>query len=75
MTTDIQVPSYDLGHPMIQEVPAVLSTEVVNGATGQLTIRIPNTTVTVLLVKDDLLHWADQIRAEHAKMTGIILPG
>lgn len=67
-----------MGHPMIQEVPAVLSTEVVNGPTGQrlaLTVRVPNTTVTVLLVKDDVLAWADQIRAEHGKMSGIILPG
>jgi len=68
----------DLDHPFVGEVPAFLVTEVVPTLGGQrlaLAVRVPNTTVSVLLAKDDALRWADQIRAEVAKMNGLILPG
>lgn len=68
----------DPSNPWLMEVPAQLTTEVMNGPTGQrlgMTVRIPNTTVTVLLGKDDALQWADQIRAKVSEMNGLILPG
>ena len=68
----------DPNHPFVGEVPAFLVTEVVPTPGGQrlaLAVRVPNTTVSVLLAKDDALRWADQIRAEVAKMNGLILPG
>lgn len=72
------VPVFDQGHPFTgNELPAQLVTEVVTTTGGQrlaLTIRIPNTTVSVLLAKDDVARWADQIRAAGAQMNGLILP-
>lgn len=69
---------FDPGHPFTgHEVPAQLVTEVVETTGGQrlaLTVRVPNTTVSLLLVKDDGLRWADQIRAKVAEMNGLILP-
>lgn len=73
----VQSAVFDPLNPWPAEVPAQLVTEVVNGPNGQrlgLCIRIPNSTTSVLLVKDDALKWADQIRAEVAKMNGLILP-
>lgn len=69
---------FDPGHPFTgHEVPAQLVTEVVETTGGQriaLTVRIPNTTVSLLLAKDDGLRWADQIRAKVGEMNGLILP-
>lgn len=72
------VPIFDSGNPYIMDVPAMLATDLVNGPSGQklaLTLRIPNTTVTVMLAKDDAERWVDQIRGGLAKMNGLILPG
>lgn len=72
------VPVFDPGHPFTgAEVPAQLVAEVVGTNVGQrmaLTLRIPNTTVSVLLERADAIRWADQIRAKAAEMTGLILP-
>jgi hypothetical protein len=69
---------FDPGHPFTgHEVPAQLVTEVVDTTGGQrmaLTVRIPNTTVSMLLAKDDALQWAEQIRSKVAEMNGLILP-
>lgn len=69
---------FDPGHPFTgNEMPAQLVTEVVDTNGGQrlaMTVRIPNTTVSVLLAKDDALRWADQIRSKVAEMNGLILP-
>jgi hypothetical protein len=87
MTTTPQAPTavappqqaqlFDTAHPFITEVPAQLTTELVDGPHGQrigLTIRIPNTTVTVLLVKDDAEKWCDQLRETIGRANGLILP-
>lgn len=72
------VPVFDPSHPFTgHHVPAVLSTDVVQTTGGQmlaLAVRIPNTTVSLLLAKDDALRWADQIRAAVGTMNGLILP-
>lgn len=71
------LPLFDAGHPYIMDVPAALATELVDGPNGQrlgLTIRIPNTTVTVMLAKDDAQRWVDQIRGDIARMSGLIIP-
>jgi hypothetical protein len=69
---------FDPGHPFTgNQVPAQLVTELVQTTRGQmmaLTLRIPNTTVSVLLAKDDAQMWADQIRSKIAEMNGLILP-
>lgn len=73
-----QVPVFDPAHPFTgHHVPAALSTDVVQTTGGQmlaLTVRIPNTTVSLLLAKDDAIRWADQVRAAVGTMNGLILP-
>lgn len=72
------VPVFDTANPFITEVPAQLAVEVVQGPGGQrlaLTIRIPNGTVSVILVRDDAEQWRDTITKEIAKMNGLIIPG
>lgn len=70
-------PPFDIGNPLLAESPAVLTTSVVNGPGGQrlaLTVRTPAATVTVFLAKGDADKWADNIRNEAAKMSGLIVP-
>jgi hypothetical protein len=78
MTTPQPAPQlFDAAHPFLGEVAAQLTTELVDGPHGQrigLTIRIPNTTVTVLLVKDDAEKWVSQIRETIGRANGLILP-
>lgn len=81
MTVPVQAPDnpqvFDPGNPMIGDVPAILVTDVLQTPAGQklvATIRIPNTTVTVTLDKDDAERWVNQFRGEIARMNGLILP-
>lgn len=83
MTAPPQIPAapqaqlWDLANPYRGEVPAQLTTDVVDGPGGQragLTVRVPNTTVSVLLVKDDLDTWIEQLVKLRGRMNGLILP-
>jgi hypothetical protein len=68
---------FDAGNRLLDEVPAELTTTIMNGPGGQrlaVTVRTPSTTVTVLLAKDWAERWRDQIASAIASMSGLILP-
>lgn len=68
---------FDTGNQLFAEVPAELTTTVVNGPGGQrlaVTIRTASTTLTVLLEKDWASRWRDQFASAVASMNGLILP-
>lgn len=70
------LPPYDPGHPAIGGVQAWLSTSVKDFPQGQamiLTIRVPNSTQTVVLSKEDAETWLRQIKQTVDQMSGIIL--
>lgn len=70
------LPPYDPGHPVVGAVQAWLSTAVQDFPEGQgmiLTIRIPNSTLTVVLRKEDAEAWDRQIHSTVQQMSGIIL--
>lgn len=72
------VPLVDQGNPYIGEVPAMMVTDVIETVNGQrimATFRIPNTTVSISLAKDDAQRWVDQLRRDIARMNGLIIPG
>lgn len=72
-----QAQLWDMAQPFRGEVPAQLTTDVVDTAAGQragLSVRVPNTTVTVLLVKDDLDTWIEQLVKLRGRMNGLIIP-
>lgn len=74
----VDVPLFDAGNPYIGEVPAMQAMELIDTPNGQrlaLTLRIPNTTVTVLLAQDDAKRWRDQLSSKIAEMNGLIIPG
>ena len=71
-------PFFDPTNPYNGEVPAQLTTDVVNGPVGQrlgLKIHIPNTTLVLVLAKDDATAWRDALSAGISRMNGLILPG
>lgn len=76
MSAPAELPPYDPGHPSVGGVPAWLSTAVQDTPQGQvliLTIRVPNTTVSVVLPKRDAENWLRQIKQSVDQMSGIIL--
>lgn len=73
--TDNMTP-FDSGHPAIGVVQAWLASTVQTTPQGQLlimTIRVPNSTLTVALTKQDAEVWLRQIQADVDKMSGLIL--
>jgi hypothetical protein len=69
---------FDMGNRLVSEVPAELTTALVNTPGGQrmaLTLRTTSATVTVFLTKDVGEVWRDQIAAALSSMSGLILPG
>ena len=75
--THPEQPPFDPLNTLLAEVPSTLTTGVISVLGAQrlgLTIRTGSTTLTVLLTKDDVRVWRDQLSAEHGKMTGLILP-
>lgn len=68
---------FDTGNPLLDEVPAELTTAVMNGPAGQkmaVTVRTASTTLTVLLPKDVAEKWRDQFTSALSSMSGLILP-
>ena len=68
---------FDTGNPLLDEVPAELTTAVMNGPAGQkvaVTVRTASTTLTLLLPKDTAEKWRDQLSTTIGSMSGLILP-
>ena len=66
------IPLYDEGNKLLGELPAQLSTDVIDTIAGQrlcLTIRTPTTTLTVFLRGADAKNWAKQLTSESAVMS------
>jgi hypothetical protein len=75
-----QPPPFDAGNPLLGEVPAQLTTTLMETAAGQrlaLTIRTPSTTVTVLLQSGDARAWASALTraADSMSAAGLIVAG
>jgi hypothetical protein len=65
------VPLFDEGNKLLGELPAQLTTDVIDTAAGQrlvLTVRTPTTTLTVFLRGADAKAWAKQLSSESAVM-------
>jgi hypothetical protein len=73
-----QVPYFDEANPWrASQLPAQLVTGLIQTPTGQkavLTIRQPGSTATVLIDKDDVAKWRDQIASLYGQMSGLIIP-
>jgi hypothetical protein len=72
-----QPPAVDTGNMHLSEVPASLSTAIVQVSGGQkavATVRTSSATVTVFLSRADLTVWRDQLSTVIGRMNGIILP-
>lgn len=69
---------FDPGHPMgAMDAPFWWSMDLVTGPAGQrlaVTLRLPNTTVTVIMAKDEATNLREQLSAKLAEMTGLIVP-
>ncbi len=66
------IPLYDEGNKLLGELPAQLTTDVIDTIAGQrlaLTIRTPTTTLTVFLRGADAKNWAKQLTSESAVMS------
>lgn len=66
------IPLYDEGNKLLGELPAQLSTDVIDTIAGQrlcLTIRTPTTTLTVFLRGADAKTWAKQLASESSVMS------
>ena len=66
------IPLFDEGNKLLGELPAQLSTDVIDTIAGQrlaLTIRTPTTTLTVFLRGADAKNWAKQLSGESAVMS------
>jgi hypothetical protein len=73
--TDNMTP-FDSGHPSVGVVPSWLATTVQTTPQGQLlvmTIRVPNSTLTIALNKADAEVWIRQIQADVDTMSSLIL--
>lgn len=73
-----QVPPVDPGNQLLSEVPAQLTTALVDTPQGQrmaLTVRTASTTLTVLLPGPDARNWAQQLTraAESMSVAGLII--
>lgn len=80
MTTPVPVPPFDQGNQLLAEVPAQLSTALVDTPKGQrlaLTIRTPSATQTVFLGGPDAKAWAAQLTRDAAAMSssGLVIAG
>ncbi len=65
-------PLFDEGNKLLGELPAQLSTDVIDTIAGQrlaLTIRTPTTTLTIFLRGPDAKNWAKQLSSEAAVMS------
>jgi hypothetical protein len=72
-----EIPLFDKGNKLLGELPAQLTTDIIDTAAGQrlvLTVRTPTTTLTVFLQGADAKNWARQLTAESGKMssTGLV---
>jgi hypothetical protein len=70
------MPPVDPGNAILNEGPAIMMATPVNTAAGQrlaLTIRTPQVTLTILLIKDDAGRWRDTMTEGIGKMSGLIL--
>lgn len=70
------MPPIDPGNAILNEGPAIMMATPVNTAAGQrlaLTIRTPQVTLTILLMKDDAGKWRDTMTEGIGKMSGLIL--
>jgi hypothetical protein len=66
------IPLFDEGNKLLGELPAQLTTDVIDTVAGQrlaLTIRTPTTTLTVFLQGADAKNWAKQLSSEAAVMS------
>lgn len=66
----------DMGNHLLGPGPAVLTTSMVPTTDGQrlaLTIRTTSTTLTVLLDKNDVTAWLNQLQRDAARMGGSTL--
>ena len=66
------IPLYDEGNKLLGELPAQLTTDVIDTVAGQrlvLTIRTPTTTLTVFLRGADAKNWAKQLTSESVVMS------
>ena len=67
------VPLFDEGNKLLGELPAQLTTDVIDIPVGgqrlALTIRTPTTTLTVFLKGADAKKWAHQLSSEAAMMS------
>lgn len=70
---DLDVPLFDKGNNLLGELPAQLTTDVIDIPVGGqrlcLTIRTPTTTLTVFLTGADAKNWAKQLSSEVAAMS------
>lgn len=67
------VPLFDEGNKLLGELPAQLTTDIVDTPGGQrlaMTIRTPTTTLTIFLRGADAKSWAAQLSAEAAMLSG-----
>lgn len=73
MTTPPQPTPVDAGNPLLAEVPAQLTTTLIDTPMGQrlaLTVRTASTTLTVVLGQADAKTWAANIAGTAARMSG-----
>lgn len=76
----LDLPAFDPGNPLVQQappLPTLLTADVVQGPRGKvllLTIRTPDTTLTLKLPREDVEVWAGFLRDRVADLSGIVLP-
>jgi hypothetical protein len=66
------IPLYDEGNKLLGELPAQLTTDVIDTIAGQrlaFTVRTPTTTLTIFLRPADAKAWAKQLSGEAAVMS------
>ena len=76
----LELPPRDPGNPLVPQAPpfpVLLTADVLSTTAGkylELTIRTPDTTLTVKLPRDDVRIWAKFLAERDADLAGIILP-
>ncbi len=77
----VQLPAYDPANPLMQQaaqaLPSLLTSETVTTQQGQmmrLAIRTPDTTLVVLLRREDVNAWGLWLCEQAAGMSGLIVP-
>lgn len=73
-------PGFDAGNQLLGQVPAQLTTSLMETPAGQrlvLTIRTASTTMTVLLAQPDAKAWGESLSGLAARMSaaGLIVSG